>query len=613
MVLSGMLVLTAATAQVPEITIDPGNLPPEILERVIDAIDSIAEMADDVDGGEGLRLRRRARDVTVTTLNTEGYFSPVVNLDAAVDEIGRTWDITINPGPRTVVHDLDLGFDGAIGQPRFEQNRERLRQDWLLQEGKPFRNAEWESSKSTLVTQASATYFPIARLTQTAAEINADEAQGNLIVKLDSGPSVSLGEIRVKGLKRVPQSVIERYIRYERGQPYERRRMVDWQQDLQASPFFTSVKVDIARDDILPKQEQEELPEATGALDPAVAEQAETLAREGYTGPEEVTLPIEVEVVESRPRRMSVSLGIDDEVGPRIETVYRQNIVAGFPVELETGLRLDPKRKLGYADIHLIPHENGYRDSFGVLAQDVDIEGVHTKRMAVGAIRRKTFPPAFGSRVEYEVRYGTQLARESTEIDRVESYNMNSLIGTADLTRRDVNDKFDPREGHVLGVGAGLGTELGGSNRFGRLTARGQYWWSPRTDYVLTTRLELGRVWTRNIDRVPDDFSFRTGGASTVRGYSYLGLGREVGGAIRGDLSMIVASLEGTKYFSDILGGALFIDTGNVSSSFGKGRWSTGVGGGIRVKTPAGPLQVDLAYGLRTKDIRLHFALGVAF
>src|SRR5690606_23310258 len=54
MVLSGMLVLTAATAQVPEITIDPGNLPPEILERVIDAIDSIAEMADDVDGGEGL-------------------------------------------------------------------------------------------------------------------------------------------------------------------------------------------------------------------------------------------------------------------------------------------------------------------------------------------------------------------------------------------------------------------------------------------------------------------------------------------------------------------------------------------------------------------------------
>src|SRR5690606_17459840 len=162
---------------------------------------------------------------------------------------------------------------------RFEENRWNLRQEWLLQKGQPFRNDEWESSKSNLVTQASATYFPIARLTQTAAEIDAKTAQGNLIVKLDSGPAVSLGEIRVKGLKRVPKSVIERYIRYQPGQPYERRRMVDWQQDLQSSPFFSSVKVDIARNDILPKQDQDEVLGGEEALDPALAEQTETLAR----------------------------------------------------------------------------------------------------------------------------------------------------------------------------------------------------------------------------------------------------------------------------------------------------------------------------------------------
>jgi len=40
---------------------------------------------------------------------------------------------------------------------------------------------------------------------------------------------------------------------------------------------------------------------------------------------------------------------------------------------------------------------------------------------------------------------------------------------------------------------------------------------------------------------------------------------------------------------------------------------ATGVGAGLRVRTPAGPLSVDLAYALRDKNIRLHFSLGIAF
>ena len=38
-----------------------------------------------------------------------------------------------------------------------------------------------------------------------------------------------------------------------------------------------------------------------------------------------------------------------------------------------------------------------------------------------------------------------------------------------------------------------------------------------------------------------------------------------------------------------------------------------GLGLGLRVDTPVGPLQVDLAYGFKTKDVRLHMNIGVIF
>jgi translocation and assembly module TamA len=38
-----------------------------------------------------------------------------------------------------------------------------------------------------------------------------------------------------------------------------------------------------------------------------------------------------------------------------------------------------------------------------------------------------------------------------------------------------------------------------------------------------------------------------------------------------------------------------------------------GVGAGARWRSPIGPLQMDLAYGLKTKRLRLHVAVGFSF
>ncbi|VCU70189.1 Translocation and assembly module TamA precursor [Pigmentiphaga humi] len=601
------LLAREALAAKPEVTIDPGGLPASALEAVTRAVDSMAEMADDQDGGEGMRLRRRAREATQDALATEGYFSAQVELEAGTDVAGPTWDISITPGERTTIETVDITFMGAIADAGYAERAEALRQGWELQAGSPFRNSEWETAKRNLLDAASERDFPVARLVETAADINADRARAALHVRLDSGPAVRLSGVEVHGLKRVPPGVVERYVRVTPGEPYDRSRMVGWQQTLSGSPFFSGAKLDVDRRGLTPDADEDP------ALLPEGLDKEQTRTEQAYRGPQFLELPVLAEVVESRPRRMSVALGIDDEAGPRIETVYRQNVVLGHPFELEAGLRLDRLRKLGYADIHLAPNENGFRDSFGVLAQDSDIQGLHVRRLAVGAIRAKTYPSSIASRVEYETRYGARLAHELTDIDGYNSYTTSTATATAELIRRDVNDKYDPREGSLIALGGGVGAALDGGNHFNRLSLRGQYWWSPSKRDVVTVRGEVGRLWAQDINRVPDDFSFRTGGARTVRGYRYLGLGREVGNAVLGDSVLFVASVEGTHYFDDRFGAAVFVDTGNVASRFSDMKLATGVGAGLRVKTPAGPLSVDLAYALRDKNIRLHFSLGVAF
>ena len=61
--------------------------------------------------------------------------------------------------------------------------------------------------------------------------------------------------------------------------------------------------------------------------------------------------------------------------------------------------------------------------------------------------------------------------------------------------------------------------------------------------------------------------------------------------------------------------GTLFADAGQVSERGNElGRdLSVGVGAGARWKSPVGPLQIDLAYGLKVEKLRLHLNLGWVF
>lgn len=604
-----LLALVRTAYAAPEIVIDPGTVNPATIKAVNDAVQVIARLASDQDGGEADRLRRRARDAALAALATQGYFAARVDLRTGSDVGGGTWDISIEAGERTRVVAVDISFTGRIAQPQYASRVAALRKNWSLPVGRPFVNEDWNKAKSSLLNDVSDKDFLLARIQASSADVQADQGQARLKVVIDSGPAVRMGMLEINGLDRVPASLVRRYVRYKQGEAYDQDKLNDWQQALQATSFFRGAFVSMVR----PDGSRETPPAQTPATstpqgDPGVA--AGSQPPGGMDGNGEITLPVQVRVVEGPPKRFSASLGVDSDVGVGVEALYRQQVVFGQPLTMESGVGVNRLRQRVYTDFYLPPDGRGNKDSIGVLAEHSDIQGQEVTRFALGATRLQERHGE--GRVDYETRWGLLAAHDRVRIEGASDYDLPSLTGTVEWVRRDVDDKYDPREGNLVALGGGLGVTLDTGRPYSRARARAQRWWPVGQRDVFTMRGEIGKVWSDNT-RVPPDFGFRTGGARSIRGYSYLSIGADRGDAVVDAPTLLVGSVEYDHYFNERWGIGFFVDAGDAAQSFSDMRLAVGYGVGARVRTPAGPLFLDVAYGQRDHSLKLAFSLGIAF
>src|SRR5690606_18901755 len=202
-----------------------------------------------------------------------------------------------------------------------------------LRKDMPFVNESWRNAKASLLDEVSRKDFFFARLASTQATIDAEHAKAGLFVDVESGPRVRMGELWTTGLKRVPPELIDRYIRYSPGDPYDQDKLDEWQQALQSTSFFRGAFVTLDQD----QAAQKVLPNG------------------------EMELPLRVQVSEAPARRVTTSIGIDSDNGLGVEGLYRQNVVFGKPVWIETGLGLDKNRQRFFFDVNLPPTSKGYK------------------------------------------------------------------------------------------------------------------------------------------------------------------------------------------------------------------------------------------------------------
>jgi len=200
---------------------------------------------------------------------------------------------------------------------------------------------------------------------------------------------------------------------------------------------------------------------------------------------------------------------------------------------------------------------------------------------------------------------------------------------TFQLTNDTTDNKFNPIKGSIL-VGSieVAGGPFGGDKDFAKFFNSVSHY-SSIGPFVLELKLRDGVVSTYGgkCGAVPVYERFFAGGTYTVRGYKERDIGpKDQSGDPIGGGTLAVANAELTFSIIENLKGAFFVDAGNVwpvPDSSPKGGLSpggirAGVGMGVRIKTPIGPVKLDYGFPVNPDDSqgdsgRIHFSMSRGF
>jgi translocation and assembly module TamA len=536
-------------------------------ELPLDAPDEIVELLTPYlpEEAGAVQLQKLSREI----LSTEGYFSPVIDFAQSNDALR----LTIDPGPRTTVKAVNVTVSGPI-EPNI---KDELVASWRLPIGQPFRQEDWDRAKQDLLSRLLANDHAAAKLVDSEAEIDPPAASAKLMVQYDVGPRYRFGELRYSGFERYSPELVGRYNRFVRpGEAYREDKLSELQSTLQATPYFSSVSV---------------------SLDPDAA------VGDGDT----VESPVLVRVREQAAHRLALGAGVSSNTGARVEFAYHTPNLFNQAWALDSGLRLEQKKQTAYADVFLPPDEKNRRHSVGVMAEGTDIEGLQTQRFAFGV-------QSVQQRGSIEQRLALQWQREYLRPDGAQETDSKALVPNVTWTWRQIDNVLNPHQGIVLQAQIGGAAEaLLSDQDFVRLYGRYQQFIPLGRVDTLVLRGELGYTIAESRDGIPQDYLFRTGGTSSVRGYPYQSLGVKDGNAVVGGRYLAVASAEATHWLDNDWGIAAFIDAGDAFDTLQDARLAVGYGLGARWRSPAGPIGIDLAYGQRINELQLHFSLAIPF
>jgi len=188
------------------------------------------------------------------------------------------------------------------------------------------------------------------------------------------------------------------------------------------------------------------------------------------------------------------------------------------------------------------------------------------------------------------------------------------------LTRDRRDDPLDATEGYYLQAGAMPFLGLSDAQSGARLTLDGRAYRTLAPRLVAAARLRAGSVVGPDLDAVPPEHLFSSGGGGTVRGQPFesldvdIGGGREIGGR-----SFLGLQSEMRAGVSERIGLVAFVDAAYVGpdSTFdGGGEWHSGGGIGLRYATGLGPIRLDLAgpiSGGEPDGLQFYLGIGQAF
>nr|WP_261368339.1 autotransporter assembly complex family protein [Pseudosulfitobacter koreense] len=525
----------------------------------------------------------------VRTLYAMGYYSGVVNItldgrEAASiptfnvpEQIGQAV-VSIEPGPRFTLGVAEIAplapgdtppDDFRVGAPA----RSTVLQETVDSGVSGWRNAGY--AKVELAQQS----------------VTANHRENTLAVRLGlaPGPRVQFGRLVRTNESAVRAKRIARIAGFPEGEVYSPEQLETVATRLRRTGAFSSVSLT----------------------------EAETL-RDGNT------LDVALALVDEEPRRFGFGAEISSFEGLTLSSYWlHRNLFGGAE-----RLRIDGEvsgigGQTGGTDYNLAARLNSPAffgtDSDGFVygsILDETEENYDLQQARIGAGGSRIFSDNFQAEVALELRY---VKTTDDFYGTREFFFLNAPLSATWDYRDDV---LNPTEGYYLKAEGMPFVRLDDSDVGVRFFADGRVFRAldEDNDFILAGRLQLGSTVGADLDDLPPDFLFYSGGGGTVRGQPYQSLGIDQGGGtLTGGKSFIGLSGEVRASVTDTIGIVGFVDAGFISADglfADEGDWHAGAGLGLRYNTGIGPIRLDVAApvaGDTGDGVQVYVGIGQAF
>ncbi|MFO1352619.1 MAG: autotransporter assembly complex family protein [Gammaproteobacteria bacterium] len=533
-------------------------------------IQRVAESREPPPGEARIRwLHQAALQDIQNALQPFGYYRP--RIDSRLTRTRNGWqaEYRIEPGPPIPIAKLDVRVLGAgADDPAFR----KLLADLPLAVGHRLQHQRYEKIKQDLQNIATERGYFDARLSENQIQIDLAHYRANVALHLDTGARYRYGPIRFEQKTLAPE-FLQRYLDIKTGDPYAAADLLKLQSSLIASDYFDEVVLDASPD----------------------------RAEKG-------SVPVDIKLSARNQRKYSGGLGYGTDTGVRGRLRLEQRWVNRWGHRYEAEV-LASQRRYGVAGQYTIPGQNPRSDSLN-LRSSLSAEKstvVDSQTATLGAVLQREREP-WQSRLSLDYQW------EAFKFSG-ERRTTSLLIGGAGWTWVQADDRTHTTNGTRLGIELrGAGAFLLSDISFAQAALRAKWIKTLNPKNRLIMRGDAGSTLIKDsdFDQLPATLRFFAGGDNSVRGYALNVIGpRDADGDVIGGKRLLVGSVEFEHEIRENWSIAAFVDSGDAFNDAAP-EFRTGLGLGVRWRSPVGPLRMDFAHGLeRPGDaFRLHLSIG---
>ena len=532
-------------------------------------------------------LVREAESETREALEPFGYYSPQVTVER--DPGTGLVTIAVVPGDPVRVRASAVAIDGAAGQDRY-MNEEL--DAFVPQTGAVFDSATYDASKSRISRRLAERGYFDASLASHRVEVTRADNAADIDLRWSSGVRYAMGRVAFEQqpTQSIRPQLLDKLVYWDEGSYYHQGKLDRLRKSLTELDYFSGIEIKAN-------------PENADADKHVPIDVLLTLAKRSiYT--------------------YGLSYGTESGAGVRLGLERRYLNSRGHKALAQ--IDWAQKRKtltLQYRIPAFAWLDGWYTGSLQFADEQTDY--IDSRRAEFVASRSGQLSPQLTANASLHVlreRWAYALLDNGTPTGTPPPVDYRYASFVYPALRAEylaVDDRVFPRRGGALNLALRGGVDNAGSDAdFAQVHASAHWFHGIGDDDRLLLRGEIGHTFTNALLDMPPSLRFYAGGARSIRGYAE----REVSPRVEttngvysvGAKNVVSASAEYEHYFKgSSWGAAVFVDGGSAFD----GRtpdWHTGVGIGMRWRSPVGPVNVDIARGLDHPDsgFQLYLSIG---